>query len=49
MHGGVPGQPSFFHAGAAYWHVGAEAALRDRTANWTKQNRIYLIEKIEVR
>jgi hypothetical protein len=35
--------------GRAYWHVGEEAALKLRSANYDWDNRIYLIEKIEVR
>lgn len=35
--------------GVAYWHAGEEAALRNRSANYSSANRIYLIEKIEVR
>jgi hypothetical protein len=35
--------------GVAYWYEGEEAARRDRSANYGWANRIYLIEKIEVR
>jgi hypothetical protein len=31
-----------------YWRLGAEAAVRDRSAGYQPENRIYLIEKIEV-
>jgi hypothetical protein len=49
MHGGPPGQPVFFSAGVGYWRAGAEAALRNRSANYVPEDRIYLIEKIAVR
>ena len=35
--------------GVAYWYEGEEAARSDRSANYGSANRIYLIEKIEVR
>ncbi len=35
--------------GRAYWTAGAQASLRDRGPNYIQENRIYLIEKIEVR
>jgi hypothetical protein len=35
--------------GVAYWHLGEEAALKPRSADYDWANRIYLIEKIEVR
>jgi hypothetical protein len=34
--------------GIGYWRGGGEAALRNRTASYTPENRIYLIEKIEI-
>jgi hypothetical protein len=35
--------------GTAYWRTGAEAALAVRSANYEVENRIYLIERIQVR
>jgi hypothetical protein len=35
--------------GRAYWIQGAQAALRDRGPGFTQEDRIYFIEKIEVR
>jgi hypothetical protein len=35
--------------GRAYWTVGAEAALKDRSPNYIQEDRIYFIEKIDVR
>jgi len=35
--------------GVAYWHTGLEAGLRNRSVNYESANRIYLVEKIEVR
>jgi hypothetical protein len=49
MHGGRPGHPVSFSAGVGYWRKGAEAALRNRSANYVPEDRIYLIEKIAVR
>ena len=45
---GPLGQP-ILPVGVAYWYQGEEAARRDRSANYGSANRIYLIEKIEVR
>jgi hypothetical protein len=35
--------------GRAYWTAGAEAAVRNRSPNYTEEDRIYFIDKIEVR
>jgi hypothetical protein len=35
--------------GTAYWRAGAEAALSPRSENYQAENRIYLIERIQVR
>jgi hypothetical protein len=39
----------FSPQGRAYWTAGAQASLRDRDPNYIQENRIYLIEKIDVR
>jgi hypothetical protein len=44
-----PGGQPIVPAGVAYWRTGAEAALTNRSTNYEAENRIYLIEKIEVR
>ena len=42
--GGVPPQEA-----TAYWRLGSEASKADRSAGYSQENRIYLIERIEVR
>jgi hypothetical protein len=43
------GLPHVLPIGIAYWHRGLEAALRNRSADYESANRIYLVERIEVR
>ena len=44
-----PGGKPIVPVGVAYWFAGEKAALRNRGANDGSANRIYFIEKIEVR
>jgi hypothetical protein len=43
------GHPGFGPLGRAYWKLGSEAALMDRSPNYTAEDRIYFLEKVEVR
>jgi len=47
--GGPFGLPPVLPIGIAYRHTGLEAALRNRSADYGSVNRIYFIERIEVR
>jgi len=43
------GRFGFGPLGRAYWATGAQAALRDRGPSFVQEDRIYFIEKVEVR
>lgn len=47
--GGWRGRFGFGPLGRAYWTTGAQAALRDRGPSFTQEDRIYFIERVEVR